>query len=478
MFENVLKSPAFVAGDPDATAPLTLLLDEPHQVRKTKLWVLTVASAAFVIIAGVVIWLWGYPTQKNNPGFWQFSLVAMLFWLSITQGLMALSVLSRLAHASWRYPLNRLLDMGSLFGVWVPALLPFLIVARNRIYILGNSGFYDNVWRLAGPIWFDAIAVGTCYVAGWALLFLTSLPDFAILRERPEADERERRFYNRISRWPVLVRAANGKVQWEWVRWTGAEHQWRVLRRVEGVLVVGILVAFVASQTLLGWDFQLAAARDWDSSIFAPLYTVGSLLGGCAMAVILMTVTNRFFVGKGFIEERHYDNIGRFMIALGLIWFYFRWCDYLTAWYGHAPDEWQIENARTIAFPILAALMVIGCFAAPVFGNMIHRIRTSLNGLCTVSVFVLTGLAIQRYLDTVPTFAPNYPTSALVPSIAGLLVFFGLAGMFVLTYLFFARYFPVMSWWGTAKERMRTTTQQMGNAQVTVMVEDPPVWET
>jgi hypothetical protein len=35
-----------------------------------------------------------------------------------------------------------------------------------------------------------------------------------------------------------------------------------------------------------------------------------------------------------------------------------------------------------------------------------------------------------------------------------------------------------MSWWGTSKDRMRTAERKMGNAVVTVMVEDPPVWET
>ncbi len=465
--EGILRSPAFVARDAHASEPLRLVLEQPHQSRRTKLAIATFVCIALAIVAGLVVWLGGYyGPYKNNPGFWHVSLVSVLFWLSISQGMVALSCLLRITHASWRYPLNRMLDMASLFGVSGIVLLPFLVVARRQIYALGSSDYRDNVWRVSGPVEWDALAVGIAFLVGWLLLYLTSLPDFAILRDRAPDGSPEKKFYTRLTR------------LWAGTYWTGAEHQWRVLRRCEGMLVVGVVASFMASQTVLGWDFQLAAARNWDSSIFAPLFTLGSLLGGTAMTVLVMTVVQRVLRGRGFFNISHYDNLGRLMIGLGLIWFYFRWCDYLTAWYGHIPAEWYIQNNRTVAFPILATIMVLGCFAIPVFGNMIGAIRRTVAGVCSISICVLIGLAVQRYLDTVPTFAPNYPLSALVPTVRSLSVFVGVAALFVLTYLLAARYFPIISWWGTSKERTRTSERTLGNAVVTVIVEDPPVWET
>jgi len=459
--DNILTSPLDVAQDANASEPLRLILEDPHSARKAKLFAVTLVCAALFLGAGLVIWGWAYPSQRQNPGFWHVSLVSLLFWLSVTQGMVALSAILRLTHASWRYPLNRMLDMASLFGLWVGALLPLLILARQHIYNLGASEYRDNVWRIPGPIAWDALAVGIAYLAGLLLLYLTSLPDFAILRDRAEDGSKAGRFYGRIAR-----------------GWVGAEHQWRVLRRAEGALVVGILLSFVGSQTILGWDFQLAAARNWDSSIFAPLFTIGSLLGGLALSTLVMTLVNRILQGRGFIRPVHYDSLGKFMLALGLIWFYFRFCDFLTSWYGHIPEEWQIQNYRTSLFPWMAGLMTFGCFVAPVFGGMIAPLRKSVAGLCGISVFVLIGLGMNRYLDTVPTFAPSYGTQPLLPTSPAILVFWGLAAMFVLTYLLAARYFPIMSWWGTGKERTRSGERQLGNATVTVMVEDPPLWET
>ncbi len=460
--DNILSSPRAGAMDVNLNEPLRLVLEDPHKARWTKLLVTTIACGVLVAAAGVAIYGYAYfGGHRDDPGFWHVSLVSLLFWIGLAQGMVALSALLRVTHASWRYPLNRLLDMASLFGLWGPLLLPLLVIARREIYKLGTMQYQDNVWRLSGPIVWDALAVGTAFLAGWMLLYLTSLPDFAVLRDRAPDGSKEKRFYGIV--------AGN---------WNGSEHQWRVLRRAEGVLVVGVLTSYVGSQTVLGWDFQLAAVRNWDSSIFAPLYTLGSLLGAVALMVLLMTATGRLLRGRGFFSDAQYDNLGKIMVGLGLIWTYFRICDFLTAWYGHIPDEWDIQRARTLTFPVLVGLMIVGCSVAPVALNLFPRLRKMRPLICLTSVLVLAGIAAQRYLDTVPTFAPKYGLVPLLPTGPALVVFFGIAAMFVLTYLLGARYFPVMSWWGTSKQRSRTAERKMGNATVTVMVEDPPLWET
>ena len=459
--DNILTSPRSIALDTNAYEPLRLVLEDPHKSRWTKLLVTSLVCFGLILFGGAIIWGWAYPTQKNNPGFWHISMISLLFWIGICQGMVALSALLRVTHASWRYPLNRLLDMSSLFGLWGPLLLPLLILARHRVYELGANSYHNNVWRISDPLLWDNLAVGTAFLAGWMQLFLTSLPDFAMLRDRAPAGSKEKRFYGRVA-----------------LNWIGSEHQWRVLRRAEGVLVIGILMTFVGSQTALGWDFQLAAARDWDSSIFAPLFTLSSLLGAVALSVLVMTVAGRVLRGRGFFTEFQYDSLGKLMVGLGLVWTYFRICDFLTAWYGHIPTEWQLQQSRTVTFPILVGLMVFGCSFLPVFANLGPFFRKRPWSLSITSVFVLIGVACQRYLDTVPTFSPKYGLEPLLPAGPAILVFFSIAAMFMLTYLLAARYFPVISWWGTGKQRTRTAQRQMGNATVTVMVEDPPLWET
>ncbi len=266
--DNILSSPRAVAQDAECLGAAAACAGRPAQgALDQTARLLTLVCAALVVLAGGHHLGLGLPEQKTHPGFWHVSLVSLLFWICITQGMVALSALLRLTHASWRYPLNRLLDMASLFGLWVPLLLPLLVLARHRIYGLGVSDYQDNVWRVSGPLAWDNLAVGTAYLAGWMLLYLTSLPDFAMLRDRAPEGSKEKRFYRRgglvLARLGASVaRAAAGG------RSAGRRHPRDVCRLADG----------------LGWDFQLAAARNWDSSIFAPLYTLGSLLGAVALA--------------------------------------------------------------------------------------------------------------------------------------------------------------------------------------------------
>ncbi len=461
MFDNesTLRSPRQIALEAAASEPLRLVLGDAHKRRGPGLLLASIVCFALVLV-GVVAWLLAFGTQKGNPGFWQTSTVSVLYWVGISQALVAVSAILRITHAAWRYPLNRMLDIASLFGLWMVLLLPVLMMGRHEIYMLGMGTRTDKVWDMGDsyPIIWDSLAVLTGYFAGWALLYLTSLPDFAVLRDRAAAGTKQSKLYSRL--------AGN---------WRGTSRQWQVLRRAEGVLVVMIITSFVGSQTILGWDFELAAARNWDSSIFGGEYIMTCLLAALASAVLIMTVIGRRLLG--FFTLKQYDNLGRMMVGLALVWTYFRICDFLTSWYGHIPEEWLIQDSRTFKVPVLALLSIVGCSAIPIFGNLTPFFRRKPWALCGISICVLIGTACQLDTNMMPVFAPKYGNAPLLPTFSSVVTFIGVGAMFVLTYLVAGRFVPLMSWWGTTKERTRRAERKMGNSTVTVMVEDPPLWE-
>ena len=108
--DNILNSPREIALDPNAYEPLRLVLEDPHKSRWTKLLVTTLVCFALVCSGGAVRSGDGpiSADTENNPGFWHVSLVSLLYWIGISQGMVALSAILRITHASWRYPLNRL----------------------------------------------------------------------------------------------------------------------------------------------------------------------------------------------------------------------------------------------------------------------------------------------------------------------------------------------------------------------------------
>ena len=436
MFDNesTLKSPRQAALDPTASAPLRLVLGDAHKRRGPGLMLASIVCFVLALV-GVASWILAYGSQKDHPGFWQSSLVSVLYWIGISQALVTLSAILRITHAAWRYPLNRMLDVASLFGVWMLLLLPVLILGRYEIYKMGMATRSDSVWDMNYAIGWDSLAVFTGYFAGWALLYLTALPDFAMLRDRAAGGSRESKLYGRLAG-----------------AWRGTSRQWKVLRRAEAVLVVMILTSFVGSQTILGWDFELASA------------------------VLIMTIIGRRL--RGFFTLKQYDNLGRMMVGLALVWTYFRICDFLTSWYGHTPEEWMIQQSRTFSIPTVALLTIVGCSAIPIFGNLTPFFRRKPWALCGISLCVLIGTACQLDANMMPVFTPKYGMAVAMPTLSSILAFIGMGAMFVLTYLVAGRFFPLMSWWGTTKERTRSAERKMGNSTVTVMVEDPPLWES
>jgi hypothetical protein len=473
--EYILRSPAQAARDPQAAEPLAVVLGGENGKRKSRLLPIGIV----VLIIGAILlglWLAGMATMEHQPGFWGISIASVLFWLSVTQGMLAVGALIRLAHASWRYPLTRMLDMVSLFGIWLVLLLPLLWKMRDMVYSpmgSGNSGHVvgatmtgqdlyatNKLWRMtpSGSFGIDCGFIITSYLAGVFLLFLTSRPDFAGLRDRAAAGKK--RGYARLA-----------------AGWRGTQSQWRALRWAEGFLVVAVVMLFFASQTVIGWDFQLAAGADWDSSIFPFQVNLAGLMSGCAMLVLVMTAV-RYSMRSNAIGDKQYDAIGKLMIALGLLFFYFRWCDYITAWYGHTPEEWQTQLGRIIRYPIAFTLTVVGCMAVPIFANIFKGVRTSPFWLSCISVLMLVGIWCQKFLDTVPTFGYG-AAGAMDPAAAwaGALTLVGFGALFLLTYFFGMPLFSAMSWWSLSKWRTRSAVRPMGNATVTVMVEDPPVWE-
>ena len=102
--DNILTSPRSIALSADASSPLQLVLDEPQQSRLTKLRLMTLICVGLVLAAGVAIYGYAYfGNHRNDPSFWHISLVSLLFWIGLSQGMVALSALLRITNASWRY---------------------------------------------------------------------------------------------------------------------------------------------------------------------------------------------------------------------------------------------------------------------------------------------------------------------------------------------------------------------------------------
>jgi molybdopterin-containing oxidoreductase family membrane subunit len=93
--------------------------------------------------------------------------------------------------------------------------------------------------------------------------------------------------------------------------------------------------------------------------------------------------------------------------------------------------------------------MVACNFLVPVVLLCNRKTRTIL-GILIASISVVVGMWMERLIIVVPSLAnPRlpYPTGIYIPSSTEWTLFIGAVSVFILGYMIFARFFPVISIW-------------------------------
>ena len=76
-------------------------------------------------------------------------------------------------------------------------------------------------------------------------------------------------------------------------------------------LMAGIILAVAVSvHTVVAWDFSMAIAPMWHSSIFGPYFVVGAIFSGIAALLIVMAIIRRTMHLERYLTPHHFNNLG------------------------------------------------------------------------------------------------------------------------------------------------------------------------
>src|SRR3990170_4357518 len=77
-------------------------------------------------------------------------------------------------------------------------------------------------------------------------------------------------------------------------------------------------------------------------------------------------ILRRVYRLQDYFKPVHFDYMGRLLLLFSLLWFYFTFAEYLTAFYGAEPAEMRTFWAKLAGpFAVPFWLMVLGCFIIP-----------------------------------------------------------------------------------------------------------------
>ena len=405
-----------------------------------------IAAFAYMAVTGMGV------TGLNRPVFWGVYIASFVFWIGLSHSGTLISAILRLTHATWRAPILRAAEAMTVFSLMVGGLFPLIHIGRNwRFYYMIPYPNARGLWpNLRSPLMWDAVAINTYLVGSITFLYVGMIPDLALARDN--ATGWRRTFYSVLS-----------------LGFRGTHAEWRRFHVASTLFAILIIPVAVSVHSIVGWDFAMAKVPGWHSTIFAPYFVVGAIFSGIAGVIILMGIIRKLFSLEKVLTPLHFDNLGKLLCMMSLIWGYFYFAEFLTVWYNRNPEEWEVFRSYGKDFlPVF--LLMVGCnFVIPFPLLCMRRVRRSVPAISFASLLVIVGMYSERILIVTASLARrNQPFiwHNYFPSWVELAILAGSVGMFGLLYMLFSKFFPIMAISDIKEHLFHTTDRGIGRSTV------------
>jgi Ni/Fe-hydrogenase subunit HybB-like protein len=369
----------------------------------------------------------------RRPVFWGFYITNFVFWIGLSHAGTLISAILRLANATWRRPVTRCAEVITVFALSIGATFPVIHLGRPWLaFWLFPYPSERGIWpNIRSPLLWDFFAINTYLLGSVTFLLLPMIPDMALIRDR--ATGLRKKVYSVVS-----------------IGWRGTPKQWHRLESAMQIMAVAVIPVAVSVHSIVSWDFAMAPVPAWHSTIFAPYFVCGAIFSGIAALIIAMALLRKFLHLEEYLLRIHFENLGKLLLVMSLLWFYFVFAERLTIWYGNEPSEMTVFwVTQTGSFSPLFWLMVICNFVIPFPILAIKKLRT-ITGCVIASIGVVIGMWLERFLIIVPSLSHKYlPYSfgTYRPTWVEITITAGTFAAMALLYMLFSKTVPIISIW-------------------------------
>ena len=248
-----------------------------------------------------------------------------VFWIGISHAGTLISAILRLVNAGWRRPVTRCAEVITVFALMIGAMFPIIHLGRPWLaFWLFPYPSAREIWpNFRSPLAWDFFAINTYLTGSVLFLFLPMIPDLALVRDRSTGWRR--RVYGALS-----------------FGWRGTTKQWNRLESAMQIMAIAILPVAVSVHTIVSFDFSMANVPMWHSTIFGPYFVAGAIFSGIAALIIAMAVLRKALHLEQYLLPLHFENLGKLLLLMSILWAYFVFDERLTVWYGNEPHEMAV----------------------------------------------------------------------------------------------------------------------------------------
>jgi molybdopterin-containing oxidoreductase family membrane subunit len=415
-------------------------------------YLVILAFFVMIVLAGFFAFGWQVNhgigvSGLRRPVFWGFYITNFVFWIGLSHAGTLISAILRLANATWRRPVTRCAEVITVFALSIGAMFPIVHLGRPWLFFWlvpypSERGIWPNI---RSPLLWDFFAISTYLLGSGTFLLLPILPDLALVRDRSTG--LRKRIYT------VLA-----------IGWRGTPRQWHRLEKAMSIMAIAVIPVAVSVHSIVSWDFAMAPVPMWHSTIFAPYFVAGAIFSGIAALIIAMALLRKFLHLEDYLLRIHFENLGKLLLVMSLLWVYFVFSERLTNWYGNEPSEmavfWLTQTGR---YSPLFWTMVACNFIIPFPFLAIKKLRT-ITGCVIASTTVVIGMWLERFLIIVPSLTHKYlpyswATNFYKPSWVEITITAATFAAMAMLYMLFSKFIPIISvWelkWGQHTEEVR-----------------------
>ena len=411
------------------------------------------AAAAFGVltILGVIGFVMKLVGGVGDTVIWGYYAAMFSFMVTTASAAPMVAIAPRMANAHWRRPISRAAELWSVVGLlsllwFIPLLwvLPPLNDGRRSLWFF-DMAHPNDVPSYSPHIWASA-AILALVATGLALVWMSSLPDFASLAKRAPSGSRHQR-------WAAWM--ARG--------WIGTSKQWFMLKRRMGILGAFYFMMLVFVHFLISVDFLMTLIPGWIDALYPVTHAANALQAAAATMVLTAWVLRKFGGYEDYIGLDQIWGVGKLLFALSLLWFWFWFSSFNVYWYGRKPNELAVLELL-IHGPYVWVFMTVFMlnFVIPLWTLVWNPVRHSTWGPAIIAVSVLVGTFLDRIRMFVAAYSvegignPSYDKHALevghlpktvMPDLWDVFIMLGAVGAMILVYMLAARLFPIVNIW-------------------------------
>ena len=399
-------------------------------------WVMAILG-----ILGVVGLLGKFFVDGDDQTQWGYVAASLAFIFSVTGGAPMVAIAPFIAKANWARPVSRIAHVIGASGVLINVIImiPLLWMLPP---LVTEGARRRSIWFEApvySPHFWDFLSLIMLAIAGIGLLYVSALPDFALMRDNASG------FRKKIGN--IL---AGGFV--------GTTVQWSTLRMRVGIMSTLYFFIYIFVHVVISIDFSLSMVPGWRDAIYPMSHAMGGIQGGVALVIILAWIVRKYGNYENYLNINVFWALGRLMFATSLMWIYFFYSAFIVFWYGKSMTDvaWLDLLIRGPMMYVFILGMLFS-FILPWWWLIWNKVRNSINGPFIGACIALLGVFFERIRLYVPAWSVDPKLihdkwlsvipETLYPDIWDILTIVGSAGAVVLVLITITRLIPIIGVW-------------------------------